>query len=305
MRAAAVVAVSLLGCGVASAALALVDREAVRQYFEREDRRLLIGAGIARAPLVWQLVAPAARRHGVPEATFFALAMAESQFNPHAVSPTGAEGMWQFTAETGREYGVPDRASRFDPQRSAESAARYLARLEKRFGHQDLALAAYNIGPTALAATLRRTGTRSWLAVRPHLRAETRDYVPKIEWLAEELYPAYLDGAASDAGVRIETASAGETLYAVARRYECSIEELRMLNRGELRVGTPIAVPPLRRVVLAGETLEQIALESSLSLEELRRANDLAVGRGAVPDQVLRIPVRSAASGSTPGASHE
>lgn len=291
------VATLTLGLTVSTALAALGDRDAVRRYFERDDRRLLLGAGVARAALYWDRVAPAAARHGVPADVFFAVALAESQFNPHAVSPTGAEGMWQFTPPTGTEYGLPNRGARFDPERSADAAARYLARLDQRFGDLDLAVAAYNLGPTALAATLRRHRAASWSAVRPHVRAETRDYVPKIDWIAAAIYPAFLAGTASDAGVRVELAQAGDTLYGFARVHGAAIEELRMLNRGDLRPGTPIAVPPRVHLVAAGESLESLAATAGVSITEIVRANDqLIPGDPLEAGAVLRIPVTQASN---------
>lgn len=270
--------------------LALVDQDAVRRYFEREDRRLVLGAGVARASLYWDQLAPIARRAGIEEGRFFAVALAESQFNPHAVSPTGAEGMWQFTPPTGVEYGVPDRGSRFDPVRSAEAAARYLVRLEQRFGDWQLAVAAYNLGPTALATTLRRTGAGSWSMVRRHVRAETRDYVPKIEWLAEEIYPAFIRGEARDWGVRVVLGESGDTWFGLARRYGCELAELRVLNRGELRAGTPVALPPRRHLLAEGESLATVAASAGVGVLELQAANhgweDLAT-TGAT----IRVPV--------------
>lgn len=295
MKAAGLSLAAALALGLApGAAHGFSDEAAVRSYFEREDRRLLIGAGVARAPLYWHELEPIARAHGVPPATFFAVALAESQFNPHAVSPTGAEGMWQFTPATGLDYGVPDRGSRFDPVRSAGAAARYLVRLEQRFGAWDLAVAAYNLGPTALAATLRRTGAGSWTALRPHVRAETRDYVPKIEWLAREVFPLFESGEANDWGVRVVRAERGDTWFGLANRFGADLAEVRMLNRGDLRVGTPVALPPVRRWIEEGQSLASLARSAGLDPAEVVRCNPAVVG---APGELVRIPVAPALRG--------
>lgn len=66
----------------------------------------------------------------VPEADreyAYRMALKESSFNPGAVSPTGAKGLFQFTGGTGRQYGLVDRAGdiRDNPTANTQAFARF------------------------------------------------------------------------------------------------------------------------------------------------------------------------------------
>jgi soluble lytic murein transglycosylase-like protein len=71
----------------------------------------------------------------------------ESNFNPRAVSSTGAGGLGQLMPATARELGV---CNVFSAQENLEGAARYLTSMLDKFGSPELALAAYNAGPAAV-----------------------------------------------------------------------------------------------------------------------------------------------------------
>lgn len=70
---------------------------------------------------------------------------AESGFNPHAISPKGAQGLMQLMPQTATNLGVADA---FNPQANVEGGTKYLRELLERY-HFDLVktLAAYNAGP--------------------------------------------------------------------------------------------------------------------------------------------------------------
>ena len=99
-------------------------------------------------PQYREMLLSAAARHDVSAALLAAQIMAESNFNPNAVSPAGAQGIAQFMPATAAAYGLDDP---FDPERAIDAQARMMSELLAQFGSVELALAAYNAGPGAVA----------------------------------------------------------------------------------------------------------------------------------------------------------
>jgi hypothetical protein len=94
------------------------------------------------------LVASAAKWN-VSAALLAAQLMAESNFNPFAVSPVGAEGIAQFMPSTAASYGLTDP---FNPVEAIDAQAHLMSDLIHQFGSPELALAAYNAGPAPVEA---------------------------------------------------------------------------------------------------------------------------------------------------------
>jgi soluble lytic murein transglycosylase-like protein len=90
--------------------------------------------------------AAAAARTGVPLSLLVATAYEESRMNPRARSGAGARGLLQLMPATARSL----RLDGDDPAANVLAGALYLRQLIDRFGSVDLALAAYNAGPTAV-----------------------------------------------------------------------------------------------------------------------------------------------------------
>ena len=115
------------------------------------DGSLSAGAGLPafvpsrfRAPLV-----RAASRWNVSAALLAAQLMAESNFNPFAVSPAGAQGIAQFIPSTAASYGL---RNPFDPVEAMDAQAHLMSDLIGELGSPQLALAAYNAGPAPVEA---------------------------------------------------------------------------------------------------------------------------------------------------------
>ncbi|HEX4463138.1 MAG TPA: transglycosylase SLT domain-containing protein [Solirubrobacterales bacterium] len=97
-----------------------------------------------RAPLL-----RAATHWNVSAALLSAQLMAESNFNPYASSPAGAQGIAQFIPSTAASYGLRDP---FDPEEAMDAEAHLMSDLIDQFGSPQLALAAYNAGPAPVEA---------------------------------------------------------------------------------------------------------------------------------------------------------
>ncbi len=95
------------------------------------------------------LVERTAKRYGVDIELVDALVIAESGYDPHAVSPVGAVGLMQVMPETAADYGVNSVEALFDPQTNVRTGVRHLKRLLGRFGIGK-AVMAYNAGEGAL-----------------------------------------------------------------------------------------------------------------------------------------------------------
>ena len=113
------------------------------------------------------LIDDCAARYNLEPGLIKAVIEAESDYDPLAVSPKGAMGLMQLMPETAEMLGV---SSPFDPEQNIEGGSKYLSELLEVFeGRIDLALAAYNAGPT-LVGSLKRI---------PQNR-ETPRYVKKV-----------------------------------------------------------------------------------------------------------------------------
>ena len=91
-----------------------------------------------------ELVQQEALRQGVDPALAMAVAQAESNFNPGAVSPKGAIGVMQVLPTTAPGVDLTD------PVQNIRAGVSYLSQMLSRYGREDLALAAYNAGPGAV-----------------------------------------------------------------------------------------------------------------------------------------------------------
>ena len=87
----------------------------------------------------------------------------ESAYRPAAVSSAGAIGLGQLMPGTARDLGVDPH----DTAQNLDGSARYLLAMLARFGTPELALAAYNAGPDAVA---RHGGIPPFTETQNHVR---------------------------------------------------------------------------------------------------------------------------------------
>jgi len=126
------------------------------------------------------IIEQAGRKHGVEAALIQAIIMAESSYNPRAVSNRGAAGLMQLMPATADSLGVKDR---FDPEHNINGGVRYFKILLERFdGDTRLALAAYNAGARKV---------RQYNGIPPF--KATRSYIARVF----QYYELYKDLASS------------------------------------------------------------------------------------------------------------
>ena len=157
-------------------------RRFIREYVNSPSyfKRIYKNAG----PYLYYIVEEIEKR-GMP-LEIALLPAIESGYQPMALSPKRAAGLWQFIPATGRLYGLK-RNRWYDGRRnitaSTIAALNYLQKLHKMFDNDWLlALAAYNYGHGNLRKAIRKNirqgkPTDFWSLRLPR---ETRKYVPKL-----------------------------------------------------------------------------------------------------------------------------
>lgn len=178
----------------------------VRKYIDlyTRDRRDHMSKILGLQALYFPIFEAELERAGLPHELKY-LAIVESALNPHAVSRSGATGLWQFMYATGSEYGLEINTyidERKDPYKSSRAAAEYLKRSFNEFGDWMLAIASYNCGAGAVRRAITRAGgKRDYWAIRSLLPRETQGYVPayvaavySFYYSAQHnVYPTYVD----------------------------------------------------------------------------------------------------------------
>ncbi|MGH7846119.1 MAG: lytic transglycosylase domain-containing protein [Candidatus Binatia bacterium] len=122
-------------------------------------------------------IASAAGRHGVDAQLVRAIIKVESDFNSHARSHKGAQGLMQLMPDTARLHNV---ANAYDPAENIDGGVRHLRLLLDQYrGDLQLTLAAYNAG---IKAVEKHRGVPPFI--------ETKEYIRRVL----SYYSRYRDG---------------------------------------------------------------------------------------------------------------
>lgn len=260
------------------------------------------------------------------------LPMIESAFNPTALSPSDASGIWQFIPATGRHYGLKQDTwydGRRDFTAATSAALDYLGKLYLDFGDWQLALAAYNCGEGCVARAIQKNvaqGLPTDYASLP-LPAETRNYVPKLLAMkrlvqAPEQFGVALDPLPNQPYFeQVTLHAANMDLQSAARLAGTSREEFLALNAAFplklIRADAPVKllVPAGQadtfqrnlesgdwdrwepHTVQRGERPAALAERFGISLERLETHNQFQLRNGRFARaQTILVPVRQRAA---------
>jgi hypothetical protein len=171
---------------------ARIDRMVQSQTFViMREPQATAGAARITSPRLAQIFEASAKTSGIPVSLISAIAYLESWGDAQAASPAGPKGIMQFSEATARTaglrvvrvtkfristerklvrtksgkatyrivrrrlpYAITVRDDRLNPARAVPAAARYLARLETKFGGLDWAVFAYHCGEGCIAELL-------------------------------------------------------------------------------------------------------------------------------------------------------
>jgi membrane-bound lytic murein transglycosylase D len=152
-----------------------LDRELSLISYQHASTFLIL----KRAYRYFPQIEKALRGQNAPEDLKY-LAVAESSLN-NAVSPAKAEGFWQFVPQTAKQFGLTVNSEydeRYDVDKSAVAACKYLKGAYSRLGSWTLACASYNCGETGLRNRMNEQKVSNYWDLA--LNSETARYVYRI-----------------------------------------------------------------------------------------------------------------------------
>lgn len=129
---------------------------------------------LSNLPLLAPHIDEASQQYGIDPVLIQAVIHVESNFDPQALSPKGAQGLMQLMPQTARDLQVSDA---FSPKDNIVGGTRYLRYLLDMYNQDmSLALAAYNAGPEKV---------NLYRGIPPY--QETRTYVQRVTQVYNQL----------------------------------------------------------------------------------------------------------------------
>ena len=157
------------------------------EVYERMDREFLSNTywhsatilAIKRANRWFPVIEPILKKNSIPD-DFKYLCIAESNLE-NVISPAGATGFWQFMEEAGIKYGleINDQIDeRYNVEKSAEAACKYLQDSYNMFSSWISAAASYNMGQEGITEQRERQKVKNYFNLV--LNSETSRFVARI-----------------------------------------------------------------------------------------------------------------------------
>lgn len=157
------------------------------EVYERMEREFLSNTywhsatilAIKRANRWFPVIEPILKKNNIPD-DFKYLAVAESNLE-NVISPAGATGFWQFMKPAGEKYGLEINSlvdERYDVEKSAEAACKYLRDSYDMFGSWIVAAASYNMGQDGVTNQRERQKAKNYFNLV--LNSETSRFVARI-----------------------------------------------------------------------------------------------------------------------------
>ncbi|MFH0727918.1 MAG: transglycosylase SLT domain-containing protein [Pseudomonadota bacterium] len=132
------------------------------------------------------MIRTVSRETGLEAKVIMAVIKQESNWDPLAVSSSGALGLMQVMPESAEEVGIPG-SNLFDPYLNTLAGSRYLIKMYEQFSNWGEALAAYYMGPGRFEK--KELKKEHWRNLSRYLRA-IRGHMKNYE-----RFQAQLDGA--------------------------------------------------------------------------------------------------------------
>ncbi|MCI5082914.1 MAG: transglycosylase SLT domain-containing protein [Saprospiraceae bacterium] len=157
-----------------------LERELTVNTYWHSSTILTLKESFRHFPMIERIL----EEEGIPD-DFKYLAVAESGLR-NVTSPAGAKGFWQFMEATGEYYGLEISSEvdeRYHLEKATRAACDYLKDYKKRFGSWLLVAAAYNMGGTRMARSLKEQRADSYFDL--NLNVETSRYVFRIVAIKE------------------------------------------------------------------------------------------------------------------------
>lgn len=134
---------------------------------------------LKRSTRYFPIIEPILKKNNIPD-DFKYLAVAESNL-ANVISPSDAEGFWQFLAPTGEAFGLEINKyvdERYDVAKATEAACKYLGAAHGMFNSWTLAAASYNMGQGGLSDEMQVQKQDNYYKLR--LNSETSKYLFRI-----------------------------------------------------------------------------------------------------------------------------